>query len=85
MSDNNFKNETHFNWITDNHFRNEITLRVSNSIDSQAETNKEVSETLGISLKKIWQIKNGTCTDFNAILNYINYFGQSFNFDKLPV
>jgi len=83
MENNNFKNETMFIFIEDIYFRNEIATRVSISTSRQHETNLEVCNILGISNKKLWEIKKGKSKDINAIINFINYHGFGFSFDCL--
>lgn len=68
------ENQLYFSWISSNKLRNRLTKRVKNSKLKRRETQKEVANTLHISLTKIKEIENGTCKDFNAINNYINYF-----------
>lgn len=65
-----------FNWIDDLELKKQLTIKTKLSKDKRVETQKEVSKILNISLTKIKEIENGTCKDFNAINNYINYFGE---------
>lgn len=71
------ENELFFNWIDHKKFRIELTKKVQRSKTKRLETQKEVASILEIPLTKIKQIENGTCKDFNAINNYINYFSNS--------
>lgn len=71
------KNELFYNWIDDLELKNQLTIKTKLSKEKRVETQKEVSEILNISLTKIKEIENGRCKDFNAINNYINYFGES--------
>lgn len=66
-----------FNWIDDLELKSQLTEKVIASKNKRIETQKEVSITLQISLTKIKEIEKGTCKDFNAINNYINYFSES--------
>ena len=72
------KNQLFFNWIDDLELKNQLTHTVKASKSKRTtETQKEISETLEISLTKIKEIEKGICKDFNAINNYINYFSES--------
>ena len=72
------KNQLFFNWIDDLELKNQLTQKVKASKSKRTtETQKEISETLEISLTKIKEIEKGICKDFNAINNYINYFSES--------
>ena len=68
-------NRTNFSFIDDISFRNKLSKMVDEAKSNRMETQKEVSDWTGISLTKIKQIENGTCVDFNAINNYLNYLG----------
>lgn len=72
-----FKNQLFFTWIDDLEFKTQLTNCVKKAKERREETQLEVSNILNISLTKIKEIENGTCKDFNAINNYINYFGES--------
>ena len=61
--------------ITDERLRNRLWYLVTKSKERRRESQQEVSRTLQISKTKIKEIEKGTCKDFNAINNYINYFG----------
>lgn len=71
------KTQLFFNWIDDIELKTQLTIKACNAKKKRKETQKEVSETLEISLTKIKEIEKGTCKDFNAINNYLNYFGES--------
>lgn len=79
-----FENELYFEWIDDKHFRSELTKRIKSIVKNRIETQNDINTTLGISLTKIKQIEKGTCKDFNAINNYINYFGKHLITNKIP-
>ncbi|TVZ55611.1 hypothetical protein OD91_0866 [Lutibacter sp. Hel_I_33_5] len=70
------KNQPFFTWLDDAELRNQLQKSVVNSKGKRFETQKDVSKTLEISLTKIKEIENGSCKDFNAINNYINYFNE---------
>lgn len=72
------ENQLFFSWIHDIELKTQLTKCVKNAKQKRFETQKEVSNILEISLTKIKEIENGTCKDFNAINNYINYFGLTF-------
>lgn len=80
MNNNEFESELFFNWIDDLEFKTQLTICVKNARDKRksSETQNEVSKWIGVPLTKIKQIENGTCVDFNAINNYINYFKEGF-------
>jgi hypothetical protein len=67
------KSELYFDWIDDLKFKTEITQKVKYCKSIRFESQKEVSKWTKIPLTKIKQIENGSCKDFNAINNYINY------------
>ena len=67
------KNELFFNWIDDLEFRTQLTNNVKEAKSNRTETQKEVSQMINSPLTKIKEIEKGTCKDFNAINNYINY------------
>lgn len=71
------KTQLFFNWIDHVELKTQLTLKTCNAKKKRKATQKEVSETLEISLTKIKEIEKGTCKDFNAINNYLNYFGES--------
>lgn len=71
------ENQTFFNWIDDRELKTQLSIKVTNAKNKRAESQKEVSKTLEISLTKIKEIEKGTCKDFNAINNYLNYFSES--------
>lgn len=68
-----------FKWIDDVELKYQLSSKVVSAKEKRTETQKEVSKWLGIPLTKIKEIENGSCKDFNAINNYINYFGESLN------
>ena len=72
------ENQLFFKWIDDLELKNQLTIKVNLSKEKREETQKYVAEMLNISLTKIKEIENGTCKDFNAINNYLNYFEESF-------
>jgi DNA-binding XRE family transcriptional regulator len=72
------ENELYFNWIDDEELKTQLTNKVRNSKLKRKETQVEVEKWLGVNQTKIKQIEKGTCVDFNAINNYINYFGEGF-------
>lgn len=65
--------ELYYKWIDDLDMRTHLTEKVNKSKETRIETQKEISYVLDISLTKIKEIEKGTCKDFNAINNYINY------------
>lgn len=69
---------TFFNFIDDLELKIQLTDCVLKCKEIRQETQKELSKELNISLTKIKEIEKGTCKDFNAINNYINYFGMCF-------
>ena len=73
MKSQEFESELYFNWIDDLEFKTELTNKVKLIKSSRFESQKEISKWTDIPLTKIKQIENGTCVDFNAINNYINY------------
>ena len=66
-----------FSFVDSDRLRNQLIINVNRSKEKRKESQKLVSETLGISLTKIKEIEKGTCKDFNAINNYLNYFSES--------
>lgn len=70
------ENQLYFNWIDDRELKTQLTSNTKLAKDKRSETQKEVSEILDISLTKIKEIEKGICKDFNAINNYLNYFGE---------
>jgi len=83
MSNSEFESEIFFNWIDDMQFRTKLSLLVRNAKDKRTESQEELSKWINVSQTKIKQIENGTCVDFNAINNYLNYFGESLTDDKI--
>jgi hypothetical protein len=73
MKNKEFKNELFFNWIDDECFRNELSEIINEIKINRKENQSEISKFTEIPLTKVKQIENGTCVDFNAIINYINY------------
>ncbi len=71
-----------FNWIDDLELRFQLTEIVKNAKQHRLETQREVAKTLSTSLTKIKEIEAGTCKDFNAINNYINYLTAPFYHKK---
>lgn len=71
------ENQLYFNWIDDLELKTQLTINTKLAKNKRTETQKQVSEVLEISLTKIKEIEKGTCKDFNAINNYLNYFGES--------
>ena len=83
MSNSEFESEIFFNWIDDMQFRTKLSLLVRNAKDKRTESQEELSKWINVSQTKIKQIENGTCVDFNAINNYLNYFGKPLFDDKI--
>lgn len=86
MNNNNIKElktQLHFLFIDEIEFRIQLIWLVNKSKKLRYQPQRELAETLNISLTKIKEIENGTAKDFNAINNYINFFQNGFNF-KLP-
>ena len=71
------ESELFFDWIDDIKLKSELTYLVKKAKAKRQETQKEIAETIRTSLTKIKQIENGSCKDFNAINNYINYFSET--------
>lgn len=71
------KTQLYFNWIDNIEFKTQLTYCVKNAKEKRKESQSLLSKKLAISLTKIKEIEKGTCVDFNAINNYINYFGES--------
>ena len=67
------KTELYYNWISESELRIRLTEKVKLIKSRRLESQKEISKWTNIPLTKIKQIENGTCVDFNAINNYINY------------
>ena len=67
-----------YNFIDDMELRSRLTFLIKEIKISRKETQSEISKWTGISLTKVKEIENGSCKDFNAINNYINYFGKHF-------
>ena len=83
MNNNNIKeldNQLYFLFIDDIEFRDQLIWLVNKSKKLRYQPQRELAETLNISLTKIKEIENGTTKDFNAINNYINFFQNGFNF-----
>jgi hypothetical protein len=76
MKDKKIKNELFFNWIDDECFRNELSEIINEIKNNRKENQSEISKFTEIPLTKIKQIENGTCVDFNAIINYVNYLSS---------
>ena len=71
------------NIVTDEKLRTRLWQLVEICKSERKETQQELSKWIGISLTKIKEIEKGTCKDFNAINNYINYLGESlFSFQS---
>lgn len=68
-----FETGLYFNCIDELELRSELTQKVKLIKSRRLESQKEISKWTDIPLTKIKQIENGTCKDFNAINNYINY------------
>lgn len=66
-----------FDWIDDLELRNQLTIRVTSAKGKRIYTQKWLSGVLNISETKIKEIEKGTCKDFNAINNYINFLGEN--------
>ena len=73
MNPKELKTELYFNWISEWELRSELTSKVKLIKSRRLESQKEISKWTDIPLTKIKQIENGSCVDFNAINNYINY------------
>jgi len=73
MKNKSLKTEQFFKWIDDECFRNELSDIIKSIKSSRKENQYEISKTTGIPLTKVKQIEKGTCVDFNAIINYVNY------------
>ena len=67
------KTELYYNWIDELELKIRLTEKVKLIKSRRKESQKEISKWTDIPLTKIKQIENGTCVDFNAINNYINY------------
>ena len=65
-----------FSWLDDIELKNQLIENVLRAKERRTETQKEVSKWVNVSLTKIKEIENGSCKDFNAINNYINYILQ---------
>ena len=83
MKLNKLETELLFNWIDDIQFRTKLSILVRNAKDKRIESQEELSKWINVSQTKIKQIEKGTCVDFNAINNYINYFGEPLLDDKI--
>jgi len=71
------ESQLYFSFIDDLELRNQLTIRVKAAKSKREQTQKWLSDILEISLTKIKEIENGTCKDFNAINNYINFLGEN--------
>jgi predicted XRE-type DNA-binding protein len=71
------ESKLYFSFIDDLELRNQLTIRVKAAKSKREQTQKWLSDILEISLTKIKEIENGTCKDFNAINNYINFLGEN--------
>ena len=69
--------QLYFPFIDDIELRNQLTIRVKAAKSKRMQSQKWLSDVLEISLTKIKEIENGTCKDFNAINNYINFLGEN--------
>lgn len=69
--------QLYFNWIDDLELKNRLTIRVKSAKSKRMHSQKWLSDVLNISLTKIKEIEKGTCKDFNAINNYINFLGEN--------
>jgi predicted XRE-type DNA-binding protein len=65
----------YFKFIECLRLRTRLTELVKKSKEKRKRSQKEISEDLQIALTKIKEIEKGSCKDFNAINNYINFFG----------
>ena len=72
------ENELYFIWIDDLELKIQLTDKVKNSKIKRKETQQSLSNVLNIPLTKIKEIEKGSCKDFNAINNYLNYFRECF-------
>ncbi|WP_271407435.1 hypothetical protein [Tenacibaculum soleae] len=68
--------QLYFSFLDCERLRSQLTINVKKSVAKRKESQKVVSETLQIALTKIKEIEKGTCKDFNAINNYLNYFSE---------
>ena len=73
------KSQLFFNWIDDKELRTQLTKIVNQAKQKREQTQKSLSIILNISETKIKEIEKGTCKDFNAINNYINFYNQTLN------
>lgn len=78
MNNNSKKSESQlfFSFIDDIELRSRLTFLVKEARFKRNETQNEISKWIKVSLTKIKEIEKGTCKDFNAINNYLNYFGE---------
>lgn len=72
------ESQLYFNFIDDLELRSQLTLIIKELKTSRQETQNEISKWTEISLTKVKEIENGSCKDFNAINNYINYLRNPF-------
>lgn len=77
MESKKLENQLFFNWVDDLELKTQLTTKVKLSKSKRQETQKNISSILQMSLTKVKEIENGTCKDFNAINNYINFYGES--------
>lgn len=71
-------NNEYYQWIDDNKLKSRLFNLVVECKKLRGRlTQASLSKILSISLTKIKEIENGKCKDFNAINNYINFFGMS--------
>jgi predicted XRE-type DNA-binding protein len=75
MNYNQSETELYFKFIDCRRSRTRLTESVKKSKEKRKRSQKEISHDLQIALTKIKEIENGSCKDFNAINNYINFFG----------
>ena len=73
-----FESELLFEWIDDLELRTKLSNSVKCIKNTRKERQKDISDSTGIPLTKVKQIENGSCKDFNAINNYINYSYKPF-------
>lgn len=78
MNNNSKKSESQlfFSFIDDIELRTRLTFLVKEARLKRNETQNDITRWINVSLTKIKEIEKGTCKDFNAINNYLNYFGE---------
>ena len=76
MENTELKSQLFFNWIDDEELKTQLTKTVNQAKKKREQTQKLLSTILNISETKIKEIEKGTCKDFNAINNYINFYNQ---------